>query len=387
MAGAPTVEPHGLAMAQLVCSIIFGILSTIVIFLRSLVRFQHEVFGMDDGLMCAGYVLFACLVGISCQATYYGMGIHEDELPEEILPYGKKFVWLFQIFYCAALVFIKASICVTLLRIAIVPTHRIIAWATLLMAIASALIVFISLFVLCRPLPATWTGEGKCAAPATLAILSYFVSASSLVTDLVCAVLPGFMLYKTQMKTATKVSISFVLGLGAMYVQAVVSFVLTCVGMLTGSSASVATIVRMPYIAFYFNPAEDYLYRVCNVALWCVFETGIGVVAGSLPPLRKLVKRWVNFDSSHGHSSGATPYASSNALGVTSKIGTASRSQRFHKSRNATNGATDGNWERLDDDSSKRRIYVTVDMEMNSMEHGASSAGSHDSIEELARPT
>ncbi|KAJ3540334.1 hypothetical protein NM208_g5108 [Fusarium decemcellulare] len=367
MAGAPTVEPHGLAMAQLVCSIIFGILSTIVIFLRAMVRFQHEVFGMDDGLMCAGYVLFACLVGISCQATYYGMGIHEDELPVEILPYGKKFVWLFQIFYCAALVFIKASICVTLLRIAIVPTHRIIAWATLLMAIASALIVFISLFVLCRPLPSTWTGEGKCAAPATLAILSYFVSASSLVTDLVCAVLPGFMLYKTQMKTATKVSISFVLGLGAI--------------------ASVATIVRMPYIAFYFNPAEDYLYRVCNVALWCVFETGIGIVAGCLPPLRKLVKRWVNFDSSHGHSSGATPYASSNALGVTSKIGTGSRSQRFHKSRNTTNGATDGNWERLDDDSSKRRIYVTVDMEMNTLDHGASSAGSHDSIEELARPT
>lgn len=164
------------------------------------------------------------------------MGIHENELPTEILPYGKKarekkgpwythlwltflqFVWLFQIFYCASLVFIKASICATLLRIAVVPWHRAIAWATLTMAICSALIVFISLFVLCHPLPATWTGEGTCAAPATLAILSYFVSASSLVTDLVCAVLPGFMLYKTQMKVATRVSVTVVLGLGAVYV-------------------------------------------------------------------------------------------------------------------------------------------------------------------------
>lgn len=90
---------------------------------------------------------------------------------------------------------------------------------TLTLAIASALIVFISLFVLCRPLPATWTGKGTCASPATLAILSYFVSVSSLITDLVCAVLPGFMLYKTQMKTATKISISLVLGLGAVYVK------------------------------------------------------------------------------------------------------------------------------------------------------------------------
>ncbi|KAG6358995.1 hypothetical protein INS49_012515 [Diaporthe citri] len=330
MADIPTVEPHGLAMAQLVSSIVFGVLSTILVFLRCLVRFKHDVFGLDDGLMVAGY-----------------------------------YVWLFQIFYCAALVFIKASICATLLRIAVVPTHRAIAWATLAMAICSALIVFISLFVLCRPLPATWTGEGTCAAPATLAILSYFVSASSLVTDLVCAVLPGFMLYKTQMKMATRVSVTVVLGLGAI--------------------ASVATIIRMPYIKFYFNPAEDYLYRVCNVALWCIFETGIGIVAGCLPPLRRLVKRWVNFDSSRGNSSGPKSYGSSNPLGVTSKAGTASRSHRFGKPRKATNGPPVGDWERLDDDSSKRRIYVTTDMEMTTMTKGATSEGSHDSIEELTR--
>lgn len=166
----------------------------------------------------------------------------------------------------------------------------------------------------------------------------------------------------------------------------------------------------MPYIKFYFNPEEDYLCklslglfifvldppanphhlkdRVCRVALWCVFETGIGIVAGCLPPLRKLVKRWINFDSTHDNSSGATPYGSANALGVTSKIGAGSRSQRFHKTRNATKGdgsEVDGTWERLEDDSSKRRIFVTVDVEMSAMERAAPSTGSHDSIEELAR--
>ncbi|CVL03805.1 related to integral membrane protein PTH11 [Fusarium proliferatum] len=360
---ALTVQPHGLAMVQLVSSIIFGMLSTIVMFLRAQIRFRDKVFGMDDALMTAGYVLFSCLVGISCQATYYGMGIHDNELPEEIVPHGRQFVWLFQIFYCAALVFIKASICSTLLRIAVVPIHRIIAWATLTMSICAALIVFISLFVLCTPLPATWTGQGTCASPSALAILSYFVSAASLVTDLVCAILPGFMLYKTQMKTATKISISLVLGMGAL--------------------ASVATIIRMPYMKFYFHPEKDYLYRVCNVALWCLFETGIGIVAGCLPPLRKLLKRWVNFDSSHGHSSGATPYASSNALGVTTKVGASSRKPKISTTGGISSG---GEWERLDDDSSKRRIHVTVDMEMHTLENGASSVGSQDSIEELARP-
>lgn len=43
-------------MAQLVSSIVFGVLSTILVFLRCLVRFRHDVFGLDDGLMVAGYV-------------------------------------------------------------------------------------------------------------------------------------------------------------------------------------------------------------------------------------------------------------------------------------------------------------------------------------------
>lgn len=53
---ALTVQPHGLAMVQLVSSIIFGILSTIVMFLRAQIRFRDKVFGMDDALMTAGYV-------------------------------------------------------------------------------------------------------------------------------------------------------------------------------------------------------------------------------------------------------------------------------------------------------------------------------------------
>lgn len=37
-----------------------------------------------------------------------------------------------------------------------------------------------------------------------------------MLTDIVCAALPALMLYKAQMKLATKVSISLVLGLGAL---------------------------------------------------------------------------------------------------------------------------------------------------------------------------
>jgi hypothetical protein len=87
---------------------------------------------------------------------------------------------------------------------------------TLAMAVICAMIVFISLFVLCKPLSATWTGDGKCSPPSALAILACFVSVSSILTDIICAALPALMLYKAQMELATKVSISMVLGLGAL---------------------------------------------------------------------------------------------------------------------------------------------------------------------------
>ncbi|KAF9770129.1 hypothetical protein IL306_012362 [Fusarium sp. DS 682] len=263
---AVTVQPHGLAMAQLVSSIIFGILSTIVMFLRLLVRFQHSVFGVDDALMTVGYATAGHVDGRwSMRVT--------------VSPGDPKFL-------CVGGILGH--------RLGMRRTARFHA-----------------------------------------------------------------------VQDPNEDSDQDIYQPGAW------------------NGASVATMIRMPYMKFYFHPEKDYLYRVCNVALWCLFETGIGVIAGSLPPLRKLVKRWGIFDSTHGHSSGVTPYASNNTLGVTTKVGVSSR----NKSRMATNGGTStgGEWERLDDDSSKRRIHVTVDMEMHTMENGAASVGSHESIEELAR--
>ncbi|KAJ4090245.1 hypothetical protein NW756_006602 [Fusarium oxysporum] len=384
MAATPTIEPRGLGLAQLITSIIFDILTTVVVFLRTFIRVKNGVFGADDILMVIGYVgfitgmsrvtmqltfrhkiLFAIFAGVSSKATYYGAGQRDAVLPEGIYPHGKFFVWLFQIFYCASLVFIKASICDALLRIAVIPWHRVVAWMTLAMAVICAMIVFISLFVLCKPLSATWTGDGKCSPPSALAILACFVSASSILTDIICAALPALMLYKAQMKLATKVSISMVLGLGAL--------------------ASVATIIRMPFVLFYFHPNPDYLYLHCHVSLWSTVEAGIGIIAGSLPALRKFVKRWITFDSTARQFSPPKSYGGSHGLGITSHIGTASRVKGFNISQGVENDGKD-HWEGLDDGSSRRGIIVTIDVEMHTLENNADSIGSRVSDETYARP-
>ncbi|VTT64513.1 unnamed protein product [Fusarium fujikuroi] len=335
MAAAPTIEPRGLGLAQLITSITFGILTTVVVFLRTFIRLKNGVFGADDLLMAIGYVLFAILVGVSAQSTYYGVGQRDVVLPEGIYPH------------------------------AVVPWHRVVAWITLAMAVICAMIIFISFFVLCRPLSATWNGNGKCSPPSALGSLACFISASSMLTDIVCAALPALMLYKAQMKLATKVSISLVLGLGAL--------------------ASVATIIRMPFVMFYFHPNPDYLYRHCHVSLWSIVEGGIGVIAGSLPALRKFVKRWVTFDSSARQYSPPKQYGGSHGLGITSHIGTASRVKGYNISRDMENDGKD-HWEGLDDGSSRRGIIVTVDVEMHTLENNSESIGSRVSDETYTRP-
>ncbi|EEU35870.1 uncharacterized protein NECHADRAFT_34927 [Fusarium vanettenii 77-13-4] len=343
-----SINPQGLGLVLLVVTLFLTPPSTIVVALRCGIRLKHDVFSGNDVLMLVGWMLFMVVVGVISKGCYYGLGAKDERLNEYL------HIWLFQTFYCSSLIFIKASICVTLLRIAVVKTHGIITWVTLTASCISTLIVIIGLFAMCRPVQANWDkSAGTCSPPIVITSLSYLVSAAAVATDWICAILPGFMLYKAQMKMATKVSISISLGLGVL--------------------ASIATIVRLPYIKFYADP-KDYPYNVGNIALWSVFESGTGIIAGSLPSLRRLLKNWVNFDSSHGHSSSnVTPFTGAGKSTVTSKVGVSTG--RRHKSI-IPNVKSDRDWEQLDDASSSRKIIVTVDMEMQSLERPMTSSRS-----------
>lgn len=55
-ASATWVKPSGLGRIMLVLSIVFLFLTAIVIILRCFVRFKYAIFGVDDGLMLAGWV-------------------------------------------------------------------------------------------------------------------------------------------------------------------------------------------------------------------------------------------------------------------------------------------------------------------------------------------
>lgn len=148
-------------------------------------------------------------------------------------------VFLWQVFFLSGLVFIKDSICLTLLRIAVIKWHRVTLWV--LIAVTSVSTVFVQFYVLlqCRPIAATW-GEvkGECASSTITVSITFIISGFNLITDVTTALLPFLMLKNVQMTKQNKIAIIGILSLGVL--------------------ASIATIARLPFAQAYFSP-KNYL--------------------------------------------------------------------------------------------------------------------------------
>lgn len=90
-------------------------------------------------------------------------------------------------------------------------------YGIIVMTCITSLIGFVGVLTACRPVSANWEpGTGVCASTDVITNLSYLVSASSIVTDWACAIVPIFILWSTQMRFRTKISVAIILTLGAM---------------------------------------------------------------------------------------------------------------------------------------------------------------------------
>lgn len=124
-------------------------------------------------------------------------------------------IWM--MIYVIGLMTIKSSICITLLRIASTNTiYRAAIFTLLGLTVATFLVTFIGILMLCQPVSANWTGQGTCASAQVMIALSYTSTASTIATDMACAVLPGVMLWNTQMKPLKKALVMTLLSFGSM---------------------------------------------------------------------------------------------------------------------------------------------------------------------------
>ncbi|KAF4963470.1 hypothetical protein FSARC_8519 [Fusarium sarcochroum] len=274
-----SVKPSGLAAAILGVDIAFTALCLAVVSLRVWIRLTTRCFGHEDWLMCIGTLLNMVHNGIVIWGVFTGVGTRDSELNMAIMMEGAKSVALWQIFYVSGSVFIKSSICIQLLRIATNKRYKYFLWCLIAVSVIITLIAMLAVLVRCKPVAASWNPAlGTCIDQNIIVVLTYVVSGMNIVTDWSVAIMPVFILRNIQMRKTLKRMAILVMGVGVL--------------------ASVATIIRLPYSSAYSNP-KDQLYGIGNIILWTVVECGLGIIAGSMPMLRKLFKTLSKDESSY----------------------------------------------------------------------------------------
>ncbi|KAJ3550036.1 hypothetical protein NM208_g181 [Fusarium decemcellulare] len=333
------IQPEGLALVLLVVTIVFTILSSIVVCLRFYIRIKLHAFAFEDWLMLAGWIINvphnACVIVLA----YSGIGSHDD-----IITVGMQYkigMWtmIWQFLYVLDCAIIKSSIIWTLLRLA-KDLNKLYRWALWGLFGLSWIVWQISWPVAifqCKPVSAAWGKPGDCTSGQTVILnVSYFVSAANIFTDVSTALIPILLLRHLQMPKRMKLVTMGVLSLGVI--------------------ASVATTIRISY-TWAYTATTDRFYTIGKIVLLTVLECDLGIIAGSMPMLRRLFR---NLIPSYG-ASDRTPGRSGDVNLVTIG-GTSGRRTHIKLTNNGTSRATDDqdhhfqDKESNDDDESTRHI-------------------------------
>ncbi|KAH8589243.1 hypothetical protein B0O99DRAFT_655550 [Bisporella sp. PMI_857] len=277
-----SVQPEGLALAILVITILFTIICSLVVGMRVWIRLKTKLFSLEDYLMCIGMALALAQYAVVMYGCYTGIGTRDAKMGVGTMMEGGKVVLFWQLFYVTSSTFIKASICATLIRVAVQRKYKYILWGLIALTTVANLVAFSAALARCKPIAAGWNPSlGKCLDQSIIITLTYVVSAVNIFTDWSVAIIPIFILWNVQMRRKLKIITGAILAVGIL--------------------ASAATIIRMPYSNAY-SAKVNQLHDIGNIILWTVVECGLGIIAGSLPMLRTLFKSLAkDYSSNNGY--------------------------------------------------------------------------------------
>lgn len=294
----------GRSLAIYAVAIVMMIISIVTVSLRAFVRlYLVQAFGWDDGLMvvalvCSrvpngpkdevltiGQALFVTLTAFCMIGSTNGIGHSILDFPSLevykkalLVSYELKYYlaywliasvlaqwwWLGQMLYLWASAVAKISITIALLRLTVKRVHRIILWANIGIVISIGLMFWLVLLLDCHPISYFWNRvdprySGTCLPVQILLDIAYLYSALTIICDLTLGILPIFLIWTLQMNRRTKIAVGGILSLGAMYVM-----ILPFMGIarLTRTSASVAVIIRLPFLHYYAD--TDFLSELLN---------------------------------------------------------------------------------------------------------------------------
>ncbi|KAJ4312517.1 hypothetical protein N0V94_007410 [Neodidymelliopsis sp. IMI 364377] len=245
-------------------------------------------FAADDYFSVLTLVSFLVFCTLALLGIHNGTGKRRYLISDEKYPLGMKNQWWWSCepTYVVTNIFLKFSISIFLLRIAVERTHRMVLWVALIVIQVYSVYFFFVFTFQCWPVSFFWEqfrgSKGHCL-PSKLVVNSFYgYSAVSCATDWIFSIVPIFIVHKLQMNTKKKITVAVVLAFCAI--------------------GSTATIVRIPFIEG-LNDKPDFLYSTIDVAIWSTCETGIGLATSAAATLRPLLRQVFGDMSTHDSTS------------------------------------------------------------------------------------
>jgi hypothetical protein len=177
------------------------------------------------------------------------------------------------IIWASALLFIKLSVAIALLRLQQDRAWRLFLYFFAGVLVLNALTQTLFLVLQCRPLGAAWDPSithAKCIDSETFSQMLNAGNFINVVTDVVLSLYPLTFLYKLRRPFLEKALI----------------FVLMAVGL----TASAAAIVKIVYVVMWANATMTFSVGF-TISMWTCTEMMIGVVAACLPSLKSTLQR------------------------------------------------------------------------------------------------
>ncbi|KAH8590786.1 hypothetical protein B0O99DRAFT_579764 [Bisporella sp. PMI_857] len=254
----PPDENLGITFLVLTC--VLTVLSTIMTILRCWVRKVNRCMGWDDYLMIVVSVMAIARTGLQAASVHHGNGRHVQYLS------GQQYRWIVmsslftQLLLFPTICLLKVSICLLLLRIKDTPGVKIIIYVIIGgLALTNGVPEFV-LLAECRPFKAYWEPKsGKCW-DARVRIYSIYIQVGySVITDLICSLMPVFVVYNLKIPIREKILICSLMGLGLI--------------------ATACAAIRASSLG---TKITDLSWDYCIAAIWANTELHLGIIAANL---------------------------------------------------------------------------------------------------------
>ncbi|ESZ97236.1 hypothetical protein SBOR_2359 [Sclerotinia borealis F-4128] len=257
--------------------------------------------GYDDWLSVASLVPYSAFC---TAAAVYGLGSHFADLTAAQFIMSNKMEIAGQTCNIIAIATSKSTVAVFLLRLVIVPWHKVFLW----FCIVSTVIVCVSCAVLdffqSSPMAAVFDPSLPHAVNFNFTANAIFSGSYTALMDFTLALFPWYFLAHVQIKKKERLTISF--------------------GLTLGVFAGICGIVRAVELGG-LAARSDYTYDTVPLILWGSSELLVAIACACIPVLRPLYKQLRGQMKSTDERSGPYPNKSNSKLGQAYALSSMSR--------------------------------------------------------------